>query len=1602
MKYFNKLSASMLLVLLVTHLAFGTDYYVATNGSDSNSGTISSPFATLPHAISVVSPGDYIYMRGGVYNYSSTILIDRSKNGTSSNPIRLFAYGSESPIIDFSGQPLSSSARGVVQDAFYWHWRGITIQGAGDNGMLLSGNNNTIENCVFRSNRDSGLQLSRYNTSYTQISEWPSNNLITGCESYDNSDPDHEDADGFAPKLTCGAGNRFINCVAHHNIDDGWDLYTNSNGPIGSVYLEGCIAHSNGVLTDGSTSGNGDKNGFKLGSSGDVVNHIVRRCIAFNNGKHGFTDNGNIGSIEFTNLTSYNNGDYNYHTRDGASHIFKNNVTYNGNHTDRIVGNSSAPNAHDDTDTSWPYTTSASDFVTLTPGPNSAPTSNGFLNLASGSQFIDAGVSSSGIGYNGSSPDLGAIEYGSTPPPPDGNTYTLSTSVSGSGSVSGGGAYDEGTTATVTASAASGWSFSNWSGDASGSSSSATVYMDGNKSVTAVFVQDGTNPPPAGGDEIHNFTDSGLSSSFYNISGNLSTSKGTVNYQGMTLTQCLKIESSTSITFNSPQEGDLTLVFNEGWSGGFMVDGVSQNVTNGILTLTLSAGSHTLSKDNVANLYYMSLSYGGGGTTQYTVSTSSNGSGSVSGGGTYDAGTSISLSATPGSGYQFDGWSGDASGTANPLSLTVNANMSITANFSQVTTPPPANTVTIQENATGFCLVDGSVDSNNGGFTGSGFANTANASGNGIEWAVTGSGGSYTFRWRFANGSSTNRTGILSINGNNVSTEDFPGTGSWTTWTTTSVTLSNVPAGYLKLRLEANQGSGLANIDYIEVEGAAVAATSDCSGTAPTNYTLTTNTSGQGSVSGGGSYASGSTASVSATAAAGYQFTGWSGDLSGSANPANVLMDGNKSVTANFAQVNYTLSTSVSGQGSISPNGGSYSAGEVVSLTATPSNGWQLDSWSGVDSSNGTNASVTMNSNRSVSATFSQIQSSGQIELQEGEVCAVDGAEESEHSGYTGTGYNNTDNSSGTGINYSLNIGASGTYTVVIRYAATSSRPGVLLQDGASVSGTISMPSSGAWNSWTTATATANLSAGTSTIRLEATGSSGLPNIDYVSIEGPGSLSTATCGGGGGQPTTYTLSTSSSPSNGGSVSLNPSGGTYDAGTVVTVTANASGGYSFTGWAGDASGSSNSTTVTMDGNKSVTALFSDGSQPPVNTDLIGWATQAGGTTGGAGGVSYTCSTGDCILDLIDQKKDGIITQPLTIYVNGTVTPSNTSISNKIDIKDVRDISIIGVGTSGEFNNVGIKMTRTGNVIIQNVTVHHVTTGDKDCISIEGPADHIWVDHCELYAEYQSVGKDYYDGLLDAKAESEYITYSYNYLHDSWKTMLVGSSEGDDYDRKLTIHHNYFDNCNSRLPLFRGGQGHIFNNYYSGIVSTGINSRIGACLRVENNYFEDSHNPIVTAYSSTLGAVDESGSIFDNVTWDLSDSDVNEPLNCNANIPYAYGSSVNNTADVPSVVIANVGVGKISARMPSSQLQQASIKLDQMNIYPNPAQNAITLELPEYTGTESVRIVSITGVEVMRFDLHKSTSQIDISGLHPGQYVMQVKSSGYTQLKMFVKN
>lgn len=407
-------------ILLLPFCVF-SQIYVSPAGKTDNNGSIESP-TTLLKAINTITAGQTIYMRGGIYAMPSTIFITRDNSGRESNLKHITSYADETPVIDFSAQTETNENKGIVLDAAYWYFKGITIRKAGDNGMLLSGNNNTIDNCIFEKNRDSGLQISRYNDDYTTIAQWPSHNLILNCEAFDNKDAGAENADGFAAKLTSGEGNIFRGCISHNNIDDGWDLFTkNKTGPIGAVLFENCVAYNNGTLTNGTTTANGDKNGFKLGGQGIPVNHILRGCVAFGNGQHGFTDNNNMGAIEMTNNTSYNNEINGFAFRPGGNHLFRNNLSYKSvkdKNFGKDIGNSNVWWMKMSTNGRNPaLVVSDEDFVSLTipkvlKNADGSPNLGDFLALKSTSDLVDSGVQATGIEYSGSAPDIGAREFG--------------------------------------------------------------------------------------------------------------------------------------------------------------------------------------------------------------------------------------------------------------------------------------------------------------------------------------------------------------------------------------------------------------------------------------------------------------------------------------------------------------------------------------------------------------------------------------------------------------------------------------------------------------------------------------------------------------------------------------------------------------------------------------------------------------------------------------------------------------------------------------------------------------------------------------------------------------------------------------------------------------------------------------------------------------------------------------------------------------------------------------------------------------------------------------------------------------------------------------
>lgn len=295
---------------IVTPPVTGADVIYASPNGGGDGKSMSAPTDVLS-AIKAVPAGGTIYLLEGTYKFSEMITIEQSNSGSEGKFKTISAYPGAKVVWDFSGQGDANDAkRGVALRGNYWHFYGFEITKAADNGMILCGNNNRIEMMIFNDNQDTGLQISRFDSSQPDLASWPSYNLILNCTSKNNCDNETmENADGFAAKLTCGEGNVFDGCMAYNNSDDGWDLFAKeATGPIGVVTLRNCIAFRNGFTEFGEGYGDCDGNGFKLGGSGVGSAHVVENCLAFENLNCGFTDNNNpkLGSLK--NCTSYNNG----------------------------------------------------------------------------------------------------------------------------------------------------------------------------------------------------------------------------------------------------------------------------------------------------------------------------------------------------------------------------------------------------------------------------------------------------------------------------------------------------------------------------------------------------------------------------------------------------------------------------------------------------------------------------------------------------------------------------------------------------------------------------------------------------------------------------------------------------------------------------------------------------------------------------------------------------------------------------------------------------------------------------------------------------------------------------------------------------------------------------------------------------------------------------------------------------------------------------------------------------------------------------------------------------------------------------------------------
>lgn len=270
--------------------------YVSTDGSPEQAGDQQNPL-DLASAITHLAPGGTIYLASGDYE---AIEIPLTASGSPANLKRLTGQGAN---VRFTGM--------VSHNANYWQLDHLEVAGE---RLIVHGSHNLFEHIVTHSAPDTGFQITSPADAGRAL--WASHNTVRYSESYNNEDSSGINADGFAAKMRVGEGNTFDYCIAHHNIDDGWDLFNKvEDGPNGAVTISNSIAFNNGQTLSTERAGGNQGNGFKLGGEGLPVPHIVEGNLAFNNGMDGFTDNFNSGALTINNNVAIDNQRFNYIVR---------------------------------------------------------------------------------------------------------------------------------------------------------------------------------------------------------------------------------------------------------------------------------------------------------------------------------------------------------------------------------------------------------------------------------------------------------------------------------------------------------------------------------------------------------------------------------------------------------------------------------------------------------------------------------------------------------------------------------------------------------------------------------------------------------------------------------------------------------------------------------------------------------------------------------------------------------------------------------------------------------------------------------------------------------------------------------------------------------------------------------------------------------------------------------------------------------------------------------------------------------------------------------------------------------------------------------------
>ena len=227
------------------------------------------------------------------------------------------------------------------------------------------------------------------------------------------------------------------------------------------------------------------------------------------------------------------------------------------------------------------------------------------------------------------------------------------------------------------------------------------------------------------------------------------------------------------------------------------------------------------------------------------------------------------------------------------------------------------------------------------------------------------------------------------------------------------------------------------------------------------------------------------------------------------------------------------------------------------------------------------------------------------------------------------------------------------------------------------------------------------------------------------------------------------------------------------------------------------------------------------------------------------------------EILKAYEKGLETRPLAVRIIGNINTTSGQLYGDADAMQLKgknntipmQVTIEGVGDDAWLSDWGFVFVKANNVEMRNLGI---ALFNDDGISIKESVK-MWVHHCDIFygkagsASDQAKG----DGSLDVKDDSQYCTFSYVHFWDSGKMSLCGmkSESGPNY---MSYHHNWFDHSDSRHPRIRTMTVHIYNNYYYGSTGTNMSLRASAYAFIENCYFDNAKNPIVSETDATYGS------------------------------------------------------------------------------------------------------------------------------------------------------